>query len=153
VAELASTGTLPPLLVLPPMPVLPPLLVLPPFVLTPPVAVVPPVVAIPPVEVVPPVADVPPVALTPPVAGAASERAALESGWLTVAASLEQLPMVAATSRKPATRRTRSRQGAAAEAACETEFGMARVLLRIQWTPIDKGDGAREHLQEGLGRA
>jgi len=94
VAGLASGG------VLPPSPVLPPL------ALTPPVAVAPLVATIPPLEVVPPIPEVVPVAPAPPVADAASEPAVLESSWPAGAAELEQLPMVAATSRKPATCRT-----------------------------------------------
>jgi hypothetical protein len=110
----------------------PPLPVLPPLALTPPVADTPPVTTVPPVEVVPPVVLVPPEAFAPPVADAPPVLATLESGRLTVPSVLEQFPMVAATSNRPDTCRTRKQRGRVADGGFELEFAMGRVLLRNQ---------------------
>jgi hypothetical protein len=118
---------------------LPPLPMLPPLALTPPVVVMPPATTVPPAEVVPPTIVVPPETFTPPVADAPPEPATLASGRLTVPSLFEQFTTVAATSSRPATCKTRKQQGVA-DGVCGLEFGMDRVLLRNQWSPVAKGD-------------
>jgi hypothetical protein len=104
--------------------------------LAPPVVVTPAVTTFPPVEVVAPMVVVPPGTLIPPVADVPPEPATPESDRLTASWLLEQFPTVAATNNRPKTRGTRRQREKVADGVFGLEFGMGRVLLRNQSSPV-----------------